>query len=225
MLGMTARQEDILNFITSEITRQGYPPTMREIGTRFGIRSTNGVQDHLRALERKGYIAREDLKSRGIRLLDKPRPGQPAPTPAPAATSAQPGTMAEVTVYRRIVPGPEPFLGSNVAGTIRVGVSMVPAGPCFGLRLAGDSMADAGFRAGDDLIFARRSHVELGQLVCVLLGDEAVVRYVYPEKEYIRLQPANAKAPPVLLRSSDWSPSFVVGVATGMLRRYGPPPA
>ena len=65
MVGLTQRQQMVLDFIRQSITDRGYPPTLREIGARMGIRSTNGVNDHLRALERKGYLTREDMKSRG----------------------------------------------------------------------------------------------------------------------------------------------------------------
>lgn len=135
MLGMTARQEEVLDFITTEIQRQGYPPTLREIGQRVGIRSTNGVNDHLHALERKGYITREDMKSRCIRLTDKPRPGQPA-APSPTIEARTSASMVEVKVYRRIVAGPDPFLEVNVAELVRVGPSMVAPGRVFALHPA-----------------------------------------------------------------------------------------
>src|SRR5450755_3974402 len=67
MQGLTERQQMVLDFIRESITDRGYPPTLREIGARMGIRSTNGVNDHLRALERKGYLKREDMKSRALR--------------------------------------------------------------------------------------------------------------------------------------------------------------
>src|SRR5207244_11939925 len=67
MQGLTQRQQMVLDFIRLSITERGYPPTLREIGARMGIRSTNGVNDHLRALERKGYLTREDMKSRALR--------------------------------------------------------------------------------------------------------------------------------------------------------------
>src|SRR5450432_1682565 len=70
MQGLTARQQMVLDFIRQSITDRGYPPTLREIGARMGIRSTNGVNDHLRALERKGYLTREDMKSRALRPMD-----------------------------------------------------------------------------------------------------------------------------------------------------------
>src|SRR5271169_2749959 len=67
MQGLTERQQMVLDFIRESIIDRGYPPTLREIGARMGIRSTNGVNDHLRALERKGYLKREDMKSRALR--------------------------------------------------------------------------------------------------------------------------------------------------------------
>ena len=70
MQGLTQRQQMVLDFIRQSIHDRGYPPTLREIGARMGIRSTNGVNDHLRALERKGYLKREDMKSRALRPTD-----------------------------------------------------------------------------------------------------------------------------------------------------------
>src|SRR5689334_20309867 len=67
MQGLTQRQQMVLDYIRQSISDRGYPPTLREIGARMGIRSTNGVNDHLRALERKGYLTREDMKSRALR--------------------------------------------------------------------------------------------------------------------------------------------------------------
>src|SRR5271163_4642700 len=70
MQGLTDRQQQVLHYIRQSITERGYPPTLREIGAHMGIRSTNGVNDHLRALERKGYLTREDMKSRALRPRD-----------------------------------------------------------------------------------------------------------------------------------------------------------
>jgi repressor LexA len=72
MQKLTDRQRAVLEFISESISDRGFPPTLREIGNRLGIRSTNGVNDHLRALERKGYLTREDMKSRTLRLVRTP---------------------------------------------------------------------------------------------------------------------------------------------------------
>ena len=70
MQGLTPRQQMVLDFIRTQITERGYPPTLREIGAYMGIRSTNGVNDHLQALERKGYLKRDDMKSRALRPVE-----------------------------------------------------------------------------------------------------------------------------------------------------------
>src|SRR5689334_25402248 len=93
MQGLTDRQQQVLRYIRQSIHERGYPPTLREIGAHMGIRSTNGVNDHLRALERKGYLTREDMKSRALRPRDMPSgaPGRDGPSldadGAPASTN------------------------------------------------------------------------------------------------------------------------------------------
>ena len=94
---LTDRQREILDFITQSIRERGYPPTLREIGLHFGIRSTNGVNDHLRALEKKGYLQREDLKSRAL------RPGRRAAVPMRAPAREE--DMIDVPLVGRVAAG------------------------------------------------------------------------------------------------------------------------
>src|SRR5881409_3409414 len=104
MVGLTQRQQMVLDFIRQSITDRGYPPTLREIGARMGIRSTNGVNDHLRALERKGYLTREDMKSRALR----PRDGALGPDGAPGGhtpANDQDADVVEIQVVGRIAAG------------------------------------------------------------------------------------------------------------------------
>ncbi len=81
MRALTIRQQEVLEFIRDQIKVHGYPPTLREIGKHFGIRSTNGVNDHLRALERKGYLTRQDMKCRALRPVEQPKEPEPPPPP------------------------------------------------------------------------------------------------------------------------------------------------
>lgn len=99
---LTARQSAILEFINAHRAARGYPPTMREIGKAFSIRSTNGVNDHLRALERKGYISRRDMTSRGIRVVSQ-LTGQPTPDVADPVLSAIAFVSAENEALRSLV--------------------------------------------------------------------------------------------------------------------------
>src|SRR5271169_1759490 len=102
MQGLTARQQMVLDFIQQSIADRGYPPTLREIGARMGIRSTNGVNDHLRALERKGYLTREDMKSRALRptTLANEQLGD-----LPAEAVANDVDMVEVPILGRVAAG------------------------------------------------------------------------------------------------------------------------
>ena len=102
---------------------------------------------------------------------------------------------------------------------------MLAPGHTFGLRIQGDSLGGAGLRPGDDVLFVQQTNVARGQLACVMLSDEAAVRYVYADLEYVQLVASSAATPAVLLRAGDWNPRFVLGVAVGMLRRYDPPAA
>lgn len=101
MTELTERQHEILLFIRGHIEAKGYPPTLREIGTRFAIRSTNGVNDHLRALERKGHIVRRDRLSRGMRVVS-PLTGETAATPYAALVAVKAENEALITLLRRV---------------------------------------------------------------------------------------------------------------------------
>lgn len=94
MIGPTARQALVLNFVKGYLATRGFPPTIREIAEAIGIRSTNGVVDHLKALERKGFIERQDLASRGIRVLDLEGPPAPVARPAPPPPPPRPRFVA-----------------------------------------------------------------------------------------------------------------------------------
>ena len=106
---LTDRKRDILEFITQSINQRGYPPTLREIGTHFGIRSTNGVNDHLRALEKKGYLQREDLKSRALRPVSA--------SGRPMESSAD---MVEIPLLGRVAAGVPLLAVENVEDEVFV---------------------------------------------------------------------------------------------------------
>ena len=113
MQGLTKRQEQTLDFIRTSIESRGYPPTLREIGEHMGIRSTNGVNDHLRALERKGYLRREDMKSRALKLVENA-----APTPIRSAGSDD--DIIDIPVVGRVAAGLPLLAEENVVDTVRV---------------------------------------------------------------------------------------------------------
>ena len=213
MQGLTKRQEQTLDFIRSSIEDRGYPPTLREIGEHMGIRSTNGVNDHLRALERKGYLTREDMKSRALKLVE-----DQAPPPANKLNSDD--DLIEVRVLGRVAAGLPLYAEENVIDTVRVDRMLVRGGrEVFGLRVTGDSMIDAGILSGDYIFVKKQSTADRGDIVVALIGDEATVKYYYPEKDYIRFQPANAAMAPILVRAGDFKPTMLLGVVVGVYRR------
>lgn len=219
MQGLTKRQAQTLEFIRQSIEERGYPPTLREIGESMGIRSTNGVNDHLRALERKGYLRREDMKSRALRLVSQ----EPEAAPASTALSALPGgddALLEVQVLGRVAAGLPLLAEENVVDTVRIDRMLVRGGrDVFGLRVQGDSMIDAGILNGDYIFVRKQASAERGDIVVALIGDEATVKYYYPEKDYVRFQPANASMAPILVRASDFRPTMLLGVVVGVYRR------
>jgi repressor LexA len=212
MQGLTKRQEQTLDYIRQSIEQRGYPPTLREIGEYMGIRSTNGVNDHLRALERKGYLRREDMKSRALRVVDQ--------TDKSIPVKPMDENLIDIRVLGRVAAGLPLLAEENVIDTVRIDRMMVRGGKeVFGLRVAGDSMIDAGILNGDYIFVRRQPMADRGEIVVALIGDEATVKHYYPEKDYIRFQPANSQMAPILVRSVDFKPTMLLGVVVGVFRR------
>ena len=210
---LTERQEMILHFIRRSIRERGYPPTLREIGTQMNIRSTNGVSDHLRALERKGYLRREDMKSRALRPVDS---GE-----IPGSDDAGPGDAIDVPVLGRVAAGPLSLTTDACEGTIAIDASLLRgSGEPFALRVKGDSMIEAGIYDGDTIFVRRSATASRGEIVVARLGEEATVKRYFPEKDHIRLQPENKRMAPILVRKHDAATSGfeVLGVVVGLFR-------
>jgi repressor LexA len=212
MQGLTKRQAQTLDYIRQSIEERGYPPTLREIGEYMGIRSTNGVNDHLRALERKGYLRREDMKSRALRVVDVNDRQAP-----PRSTD---DNIMDIRIVGRVAAGLPLLAEENVVDTVRVDRMLVRGGrEVFGLRVTGDSMIEAGILNGDYIFVRKQPTADRGDIVVALIGDEATVKYYYPEKDYIRFQPANGQMAPILVRAGDFKPTMLLGVVVGVYRR------
>jgi repressor LexA len=217
MQGLTQRQQMVLDFIRQSISDRGYPPTLREIGARMGIRSTNGVNDHLRALERKGYLTREDMKSRALRPtgLGTPAVGEDGP-----AAPANDVDLVEIQVLGRVAAGLPLLAEEHVVDTVRVDRTLLKGGrEVFGLKVHGDSMIDAGILSGDYIFVKKQLTASRGEVVVALIGDEATVKYYFPEKDHVRFQPANKNMAPIYVRAADFKPTMLLGVVVGVYRR------
>lgn len=215
---LTERQDMILQFIRDSITDRGFPPTLREIGARMGIRSTNGVSDHLRALERKGYLRREDMKSRALRPVDHVggRGGSRAALGEESVTDT-----VTVPVLGRVAAGPMSLTSDRVESTITIDRNLLHArGEVFALRVKGDSMIEVGIHEGDTLFVKRSPTAERGDIVVARLGEEATVKRYYPERDFIRLQPENKRMSPILIRKAEAAASGfeLLGTVVGLFR-------
>ena len=200
--GLTDRQREVLDFLGESIRKRGYPPTLREIGSHFGIRSTNGVNDHLRALEKKGFLHREDLKSRALR---------------PVMTDDR---FVEVPVLGRVAAGQPLLAVQNYEDTVKIDRFFIGGSrEVFALRVKGDSMIEAGI-FDDDYVFIRKQiQAAPGEIVVAMIGDEATVKRYYPEGDNIRFQPANAAMSPIIVRKRDFRSVNLLGVVIGVYRK------
>jgi repressor LexA len=212
---LTDRQKQVLTFIQESIRQRGYPPTLREIGERMGIRSTNGVNDHLKALEKKGYLAREDLKSRALRPLVKGGAGK---TLTPPVTD----DLIEVPLLGRVAAGAPLLAVENVEDTVKVDRFFLGAGSVkevFALRVKGDSMIDDGIHDGDFIFVKKSLAADRGDIVVALIEDEATVKRYYPEGDVIRFQPANREMQPIMVRKRDFKSVNLIGIVVGVYRK------
>ncbi len=203
---LTKRQHQVLEFIADQVTGHGRPPTLREIGSHLNIGSTNAVRSLLSALERKGYVRRRPYLSRGIELLKTP-------------PDVSLGGMVSIPIVGRVAAGQPLLAEENIEGTILLDRDLFKAGDGFALRVKGQSMIDAGIHDGD-LVLARPDlPIEKGAVVVALIGDEATVKYFYPENDRVRLEPANPYFGPIIIEKG--APGFsVVGKVVGLYRRY-----
>jgi repressor LexA len=208
---LTARQKAVLEYIGDSIQARGYPPTLREIGNHLGIRSTNGVNDHLRALERKGYLTREDMKSRTLRLMKTPD-GKP---------SSSNDNLVEIPIVGRVAAGALSEAIEHPEDTVHIDRMLIGGQrDVFGLRVTGESMIDAGIVDGDFVFVRKQLTANRGEVIIALVGDEATCKYYYPEREHVRLQPANKEMAPILIPKNDWRSTQVLGVVVGVLSPF-----
>jgi len=215
---LTDRQREILSFIGQSIRERGYPPTLREIGTQFGIKSTNGVNDHLRALEKKGYLQREDLKSRALRPVDFDDRRDGAAEPSGALPPS--ADMIEVPVIGKVAAGLPLLAVENVQDTVRVDRFFIGASrEVFALRVKGESMIEDGIFDGDYIFVKKQLQAERGEIVVAMIEGEATVKRYFPEGDSIRFQPANAQMQPIIVKKREWKSVNLLGVVVGVYRK------
>ena len=220
---LTERQEKILSFIKKSIQDQGYPPTIREIGEHFGIRSTNGVNDHLKALERKGYLMRGELKSRALSVIEGGRSGggRPGRVSRRELSAVGEGEVVEVPVVGKVAAGAPILADENITDHVRIDSMLLGDGgrKVFALRVAGDSMIGDGIFDGDYIFVRKQLQAGTGEIVVAMIEDEATVKRYYPEGDRVRFQPSNPRLQPIYVHRDDFRETQIIGVVVGVYRK------
>ncbi len=224
--GLTERQLEVLRFIASEIDERGYPPTIREIGEALDIASTNGVNDHLKALEKKGYLQRDHAKSRALVPTSQAREvmgGSPANNVVSLAARRDArgaGRLVEIPIIGRVAAGQPILAQEHVEDTVQVDSFFLGTSKkVYGLRVQGDSMIGDGILSGDYIFVKKQLQADDGEIVVALIDDEATVKRVHFEGDRVRFQPSNPRMAPIYVRREDFRSTMILGVVVGVYRK------
>lgn len=205
---LTKRQEEVLEFIKTHIEQSGFPPTILEIQQEFSFKSPNAVQEHVKALARKGCVRRNPNKWRGLELVGTAKTKNGAPPPSTVA----------VPLIGRVAAGSPILAEENIEGMISVDRSLVHrATKLFALRVHGDSMIKAGIYDGDVVVAQQQSVANDGDIIIALLGDEATVKRFYRRNKVIVLQPENDTMQPI--KVNDRADFRILGKVVSTLRK------
>ncbi len=200
--GLTTRQRDILEFIVRSVRDNGFPPTIAEIGDRFGISSTNGVNDHLVALERKGFIERSS-RARSIRVTEM------------ATIDLFEDEVGVLPLLGRVAAGQPLLAVENIEGRVPVDAQMARRN-AFCLRVTGDSMIEDGILDGDIVVVDQEKPPRRNDVVVALVDGEATVKHYHPDGNIVELRPANATMRPMRFPARDVA---VQGVVVALQRK------
>ena len=183
---ITPKQQEILDYIKSQILERGFPPAVRDICEAVHLKSTSSVHSHLETLEKNGYIKRDPTKPRAIEILDE-------------SFNFNRREMVNVPLIGRVAAG-EPLLAQqNIENYFPIPMEFMPNNQTFMLTVCGESMINAGIFDGDNVLVKRQSTASNGDIVVALVDDSATVKTFYKEDGYIRLQPENDTMDPIIV--------------------------
>lgn len=185
---ISKKQEEILNYIKSEILKKGYPPAVREICEAVNLKSTSSVHSHLETLEKNGYIRRDPTKPRAIEIMDD-------------EFNLTRRETVNVPIVGTVAAGVPILARQNIENYFPVPSEYMPNAQTFMLRVKGDSMINIGINSGDLVLVEQDSSARNGDVVVALVGDSATVKTFYKEKGHIRLQPENDTMEPIIVNS------------------------
>ncbi|KUN35528.1 transcriptional repressor LexA [Streptomyces longwoodensis] len=218
---LTARQQDIVRFITATVQRQGYPPSMREIGQAVGLASTSSVAHQLMVLERKEVLYRDPHRPRAYRVREAELAelaglselsglSEPAPT---AAEQPSRSSAVDVPLVGRIAAGVPLLAEEMVEDVYPLPRQLVGEGELFALTVSGDSMIEAAICDGDIVTVRRQDSADQGDIVAALLEDEATVKVLRRQEGRVWLMPRNPAYDPI-----PGDEARILGKVVGVLR-------
>lgn len=200
---ITAKQQEILEYIKEEILKRGYPPAVREICEAVQLKSTSSVHSHLETLEKNGYIRRDPTKPRAIEICDD-------------SFQMVRTEMVSLPVIGQVAAGTPILAEQNIEQYFPVPAEMVPTGePSFVLKVKGDSMINAGIFSGDQIFVQSCNTARNGDTVVALIDDSATVKTFYKENGHIRLQPENDTMDPIIVDDCQ-----ILGKVFGVFRLF-----
>ena len=183
---ISAKQQEILDYIKSQILERGFPPAVRDICEAVHLKSTSSVHSHLETLEKNGYIRRDSTKPRAIEILDE-------------AFNFTRREMVNVPIVGRVAAG-EPLLAEqNIEEYFPIPMEFMPNKQTFLLKVCGESMINAGILNGDYVLAQEENTAHNGDMVVAMIEDGATVKTFYKEEGVIRLQPENDFMDPIIV--------------------------
>lgn len=197
---ISAKQQEILEYIKETILKKGYPPAVREICEAVHLKSTSSVHSHLETLEENGYIRRDPTKPRTIEILDD-------------CFNLTRREVVNVPLVGAVAAGQPILAQENIENYFPVPSELLPNQEAFMLKVKGDSMINAGIFDGDQIIVAQQETAENGDIVVALLDDSATVKRFFKETDRIRLQPENDAMDPIFATDVQ-----VLGKVVGLIR-------
>ncbi len=199
---ISQKQQEILEYIKSQILERGFPPAVRDICEAVHLKSTSSVHSHLETLEKNGYIRRDPTKPRAIEILDD-------------SFNFMRREMVNVPIVGRVAAG-EPILAQqNIEGYFPIPMEFMPNNQTFLLTVKGESMINAGILDGDMVLVEKRQTAHNGEMVVALIEDGATVKTFYKEEGVIRLQPENDTMDPIIVQDVQ-----ILGKVIGVFRFF-----
>lgn len=202
---LTERQREILNFIQDFISDNGFPPTFREIASYFKIASTFGVKRHIDALVKKGFINSISNSGRALSIVN--------------ISPAKESNTFEIPIVGRVAAGYPVLAEENIEGTLSLDASLIRRkNDCFGLKVKGDSMINAGIFEGDLVIISPQKECTDGDIVVALLDDEATMKRFVVNGGQVYLKPENENYS--LIDINKYANFSIIGKVVGVFRSY-----